>query len=40
MPQMRLDGAQMGSLRDGLVRSGYELGDESDSAFFTGRNPR
>lgn len=40
MPQMRLDGAQMGSLRDGLVRSGYELGDEPDSAFFTGRNPR
>jgi 4-hydroxy-tetrahydrodipicolinate synthase len=39
MPQMRLDPGVMRSLRDGLVKSGYELADEPDSAFFAGRNP-
>jgi dihydrodipicolinate synthase/N-acetylneuraminate lyase len=39
MPQMRLDGAVMKSLREGLEKSGYDLGDEPDEAFFEGRNP-
>ena len=39
MPQMRLDGETMRSLREGLVKSGYDVADEPDSAFFTGRHP-
>ncbi len=39
MPAMRLDDAQMRSLRDGLVRSGIEPTGDPDSAFFTGRFP-
>lgn len=39
MPQMRLDGATMNSLREGLVQSGYEVPDEPNEAFFVGRNP-
>lgn len=39
MPAMRLDDAQMRSLRDGLVRSGIEPTADPDSAFFTGRFP-
>lgn len=40
MPQMRLDGATMNSLREGLVKSGYDVTDEPNEAFFAGRNPR
>ena len=39
MPQMRLDPGVMRSLREGLVKSGYALADEPDSAFFAGRHP-
>lgn len=39
MPQMRLDGALMKSLREGLERSGYDLPAEPDESFFEGRNP-
>lgn len=39
MPQMRLDGKLMRDLREGLVKSGYELGPEPDSEFFVGRYP-
>jgi 4-hydroxy-tetrahydrodipicolinate synthase len=39
MPQMRLDGATMNSLREGLERSGYDVPDEPNEAFFVGRNP-
>ena len=40
MPQMRLDGATMNSLREGLEKSGYDVTDEPNEAFFVGRNPR
>jgi dihydrodipicolinate synthase/N-acetylneuraminate lyase len=39
MPQMRLDGKLMRDLREGLVKSGYDVPGEPDTAFFTGRNP-
>jgi dihydrodipicolinate synthase/N-acetylneuraminate lyase len=39
MPQMRLDGATMRNLRQGLERSGYQLGPEPDQTFFAGRHP-
>ncbi len=39
MPTMRLDDAQMKSLRDGLVRSGIQPTKDPDSAFFVGRFP-
>lgn len=39
MPQMRLDGALMRSLREGLAKSGYDLADEPAERFFEGRNP-
>lgn len=39
MPQMRLDGETMQSLRSGLERSGFDVPDEPDEAFFAGRFP-
>lgn len=39
MPQMRLDGKQMGVLRRGLEASGIEVTPDPDENFFVGRNP-
>jgi 4-hydroxy-tetrahydrodipicolinate synthase len=39
MPHMRLNGGQMGTLRDGAAHSGLEVTDAPDDLFFVGRNP-
>ena len=38
-PVMKLNDTQMRTARDGLVRSGFEVGDADPVAFYTGRNP-
>jgi dihydrodipicolinate synthase/N-acetylneuraminate lyase len=40
-PVMKLNDGQMRTLREALMRSGYELGSESEkpAKFFEGRNP-
>ncbi len=38
-PIMKVNDAQMRLVRDGLMRSGYELKDEDARAFYAGRNP-
>jgi 4-hydroxy-tetrahydrodipicolinate synthase len=38
-PIMKMNDGQMRLVRDGLVRSGFDLKDEDATAFYAGRNP-
>jgi hypothetical protein len=38
-PVMKLSDAQMRTMRDALLRSGFDVPDESPAKFFVGRNP-
>jgi hypothetical protein len=36
---MKINDAQMRLVRDGLIRSGFEVPPDDAVAFYTGRNP-
>jgi hypothetical protein len=38
-PVMKMNDNQMRTVRDPLLRSGFDIKDEDASAFYRGRNP-